>query len=1372
MALAVFALCSPCAFAAPAVFDTEAKPLLAKYCNGCHSTEKHKGDLDLERFVSIADIKRQPKVWQLVAEQLANREMPPKDKPQPAPEERTRLLDWANGVLDEIAASRDGDPGPVVLRRLSNAEYTYTLRDLTGVESLDPAREFPVDGAAGEGFVNTGNSLVMSPALLEKYLAAGKDVAAHAVLLPDGIAFSPQPSRRDWTDELVGKIKAFYRRHTDSRGATRVNLQGLQWDTNEGGRLPLEPYLEALLVEREALATAEKTIETVARERSLSPKYLGGLSGILDGGAPSPLFDDLRRRWKTAKPTDVAALAADIGQWQSALWKLSSVGHIGKLNGPKAWLEPVSPIVTRQEVRLRIPKAGVGETVALQLVASDAGDGNADDVVVWENPRLVATGRPDLLLKDARATASDLIALRRGPVFQSVAACLAASTEAEASQDKVDLDALAAKHGVEAPVLGAWLDFLGIAAGGPTVVTGHFTGKLTKTAGYDFVNGWGVPETPSLMANASDQALRIPGNLKPHGVVLHPSPTLRACVGWQSPIDGAVRIAASVAHAHPECGNGITWSLELRRGGSRQRLASGATQGGKVIAVGPFENIAIRKGDLVSVLIGPRDGNHSCDLTSVDLTIRAVGEGGADWDLAREISPDVLAGNPHADGAGRPGIWHFYTEPDSGETGPVLPTGSLLAKWRTMPAGADRTALASRVQELLASGPPKDAANPDAVLYRQVASLGGPFFRALSARHAGAGKGAAGDANIGLDAALFGRDPTGGSVDASSLCVKAPSTVAFAMPADLAEGSELVATATVRKTPGSRGSVQVEARVATKDVGPALRPGLPILVAEGGEAAGRFESALDEFRAWFPAALCYAKIVPVDEVVTLTLFYREDDQLKRLMLDDAQSAELDRLWDQLRYVSQDALTLVDAYAQLMEYATQDADPKVFEPLRKPIQERAAAFRKRLSDTEPRHVDAVLEFADRAYRRPLREAEKAELRSLYAKLRGEGLAHEDSVRLMLARVFVAPAFLYKAEAPVVGAVQGPVSDHELAVRLSYFLWSSMPDARLRGLADAGRLHEPAVMAAETRRMTKDARVRRLATEFGCAWLHLQGFEETNEKSERHFPTFAAMRGPLHEEAVLFFADFFRNNGRVGDLIGGDHVFVNDALAKYYGIPGVAGPEWRRVDGARKYSRGGILGLGAVLASQSGASRTSPILRGNWLCEALLGERLPKPPKGVPVLPEDETATEGLTVRQLVEKHSNDPKCAGCHVRIDPYGFALEAFDAIGRHREKDLGDRPVETKAKTLDGAEFEGFDGLRAYLLARRREAFIKQYCRKLFGYALGRGVQLSDGPVLSAMRAGLEKADGHGDAALDAVVGSRQFREIRGREQTVDDTN
>jgi hypothetical protein len=255
--------------------------------------------------------------------------------------------------------------------------------------------------------------------------------------------------------------------------------------------------------------------------------------------------------------------------------------------------------------------------------------------------------------------------------------------------------------------------------------------------------------------------------------------------------------------------------------------------------------------------------------------------------------------------------------------------------------------------------------------------------------------------------------------------------------------------------------------------------------------------------------------------------------------------------------------------------------------------------------------------------------------------------------------------------------------------------------------------------------------------------------------------------MYEETIHFFTDLFQSDGSVMGILDADHTFLDRALAEHYGIPGFegAGPDgWRRVDGVKKYGRGGILAQATTLAKQSGASRTSPILRGNWLCEVLLGDKLPRPPKDVPRLPEDES-TGTLTMRQLTEKHSADPKCSGCHRRIDAFGFSLEGFDAIGRRRAQDLGGHPVDTRAKVMDGSEFEGLDGLRTYLTTRRSDAFLRQFCRKLLGYSLGRGVMLSDSPLIASMRDQLKSHDFRVGTAIEAIVRSKQFREIRGKD-------
>ncbi|MSR58801.1 MAG: DUF1592 domain-containing protein [Planctomycetaceae bacterium] len=1374
-------------------FGPEIRPLVIRYCQECHSEDRTEADVDLAGFAGWAQVRRHPRTWEKVGVMLESGQMPPKDAPQPSDVERTRLKEWVKGFLTLEAQARAGDPGRVVLRRLNNAEYMFTLRDLTGIASLDPAREFPADGAAGEGFTNAANALVMSPALIAKYLDAAREIADHLVRLPDGLRFSTHTTRRDWSDETMARIRDFYGEFTDQSGATRVNLQGIISDTNQGGRLPVEKYLAATIAERERLATGKATLEAVAQQHGLNARYLGVLWNSLTGREPSLVLDGLRQKWQTAKPEEAAALAAEIGVWQSALWKFSTVGHIGKVGGPKSWLEPVNPLVSRQEVRLAIPQTPDATEVTISLVAADAGDGNEHDFVVWQQPRLVAPGRPDLLLRDVRQVSRDL-ADRRQKVFANATRYLSAAEEAAAAQGKAELSELAAKHSVDVDSLRAWLDYLGIGSGGAVRLEGHFTNKIPNASGYDFITGWTSSDLPQLLANSSDQHVRVPGNMKPHSVAVHPSPTLRAAVGWLAPVSAPMRVEARVTHAHPECGNGVTWSLELRRGATRQRLATGIAHGATEVKAGPIENVAIQTGDVVSLLIGPRDGNHSCDLTAIDLTLTSAGEEPRSWNLADDVSPDVLAGNPHADRQGHEAVWHFYTEPESGGVvGPVIPADSLLAKWQAAKGADEKQQLAAQVQKLLTTGLPEAKESPDAALYRQMASLGGPLFRGLLISSdgkkvvptkGGADVGnavAAGDAQWGPDPAKFGKHPRGGTIDAASLCVRAPTVVEFRLPADLAAGCELVAAGLLDLQAGAEGSVQLQALAGKAPLQPALQPGQAILVGETGAARQRIEGALDEFRNLFPAALCYTKIVPVDEVVTLTLFYREDGHLARLMLDAAQKERLDRLWDELHYVSQDALTLVDAFAQLMEYATQDADPTVFEPLRGPINDRAAAFRKLLIDTEPSHLAALLDIAARAYRRPLAESEVGHLHAFYGHLRQEEIPHDEALRLTLSRVLVAPAFLYRVEKPGAGTQQSPVTDGELASRLSYFLWSSQPDERLGEAAAAGRLSNPQTLVSETRRMLGDRRTRRLATQFACQWLHIYEFDQLNEKSERHFPAFVDLRGAMYEESIRFFTDLFQNDGSVLDILDADHTFVNRELTEFYGLPaasatevadgpGLADAGWRRVLGVKKHGRGGILAQATTLATQSGASRTSPILRGNWVSEVLLGERLPRPPKDVPQLPEDETATEGLTVRQLVEQHSSDPKCAICHQRIDAFGFSLESYDAIGRRREKDLSDRPIATHAKTLDGAEFEGLDGLRNYLLTVRRDAFVRQFCKKLLGFALGRAVQLSDEPLLAEMQKNLAADDYRFNVALEAIVLSRQFREIRGRDTAEDE--
>ncbi len=1020
---ALLAMIAPGRAADDKAFQQSIQPVLKEYCTACHSTKKQKGDLDLERFSSVTEVKKHPQVWESVLEQLASNEMPPKKEPQLSAGQKKQLTAWAQAMLNEVALASAGDPGPVVLRRLSNVEYTYTIRDLTDVESLDPAKEFPVDGAAGEGFTNVGAALVMSPGLLTKYLDAAKEVASHAMLLPDGIRFSAQTSARDWTDETLAKIRAFYARYSESGGAMAVNLQGVKFDTNAGGRLPVEKYTTALLTEREALREGRKTIAAVAKEHDLNAKYSATLWAALNDSKPSLVLDMIRQRFRTGLPGEALAVTKLIQDWQQSLWRFASVGHIGKQNGPKGWLEPVTPFGTQHELRVRLAAPKDGSDTILFLTTSDAGDGKAKGTVVWENARLVTKGGKDVSLRDLPGAAPGAMSTRAAGFIE------------------IKIPAVQIKD----------TEFV-------------VTARLDDTS------------------------------------------------------DAEVALQVQVSTSRPEQRSGL--------------LAGGAES---ALAKGQWSDNNLRT-------------SHSA----------------------------------------------------------------------------------------------------------------------------------------------------------------------------------------------------------------------PILVHDGSAVRRHLETAFDDFRRLFPAALCYTKIVPVDEVVTLTLFYREDDQLRRLMLDDAQAAVLDRLWDDLRFVSEAPLKQVDVFEQLYQFATQDANPSAFEPMREPIMQGAEAFKRRLVEVEPVQVQAVLDLATRAWRRPLTEAEQSELRALYSRLRQQELPHAAAVRMLLARVLVAPAFLYRGEKAAPGPKAAPVNDWELATRLSYFLWSSEPDDELNSLAASGKLHEPDVLTAQTHRMMKSEKVRRLATEFGCQWLHVRDLETLDEKSERHFPTFISLRGAMQEESVRFFIDLFQEDRSVLSLLDADHSFVNGALAKHYSLD-LKGEDWQRVDGLHARGRGGILGFASTLAKQSGASRTSPILRGNWLSEVVLGDKLPRPPKGVPVLPDE--APRGLTERQLIERHSSDAKCAGCHQRIDPFGFALEGFDAIGRARSEDAGGLAIDTKTRLANGTELEGLDGLRAYLMTTRRDDFLRQFCRKLLGYALGRSVQLSDQPLIASMLTELKANDHHVATSIEWIVRSPQFREVRGKD-------
>ena len=385
------------------------------------------------------------------------------------------------------------------------------------------------------------------------------------------------------------------------------------------------------------------------------------------------------------------------------------------------------------------------------------------------------------------------------------------------------------------------------------------------------------------------------------------------------------------------------------------------------------------------------------------------------------------------------------------------------------------------------------------------------------------------------------------------------------------------------------------------------------------------------------------------------------------------------------------------------------------------------------DEEACATEILATLARRAYRRPVTDDDLDVLHAFYGEGRRAG-GFEGGVQRAIESLLVDPEFLFRIERDPEDAAPGSpyrLSDIELASRLSFFLWSSIPDDELLDAAEAGRLRDPAVLERQVRRMLADERSRVLVGSFAAQWLHLRRMR-TVTPDVQAFPGFDDnLRDALVRETELFVESQIREDRSVVDLLTADYTFVNERLARHYGIPGVYGSRFRRValgDGARR----GLLGHGSILTVTSLATRTSPVVRGKWVLENILGTPPPPPPPDVPDLPEREAGEAPRSLRARLEAHRANPVCSACHARMDPLGFALEHFDAVGKWRGAE-GGVPVDASGALPDGTTFDGLAGLRDVLLARQDE-FVTTVAEKLLTYALGRGIEHYDRPAIRAI--------------------------------------
>lgn len=423
------------------------------------------------------------------------------------------------------------------------------------------------------------------------------------------------------------------------------------------------------------------------------------------------------------------------------------------------------------------------------------------------------------------------------------------------------------------------------------------------------------------------------------------------------------------------------------------------------------------------------------------------------------------------------------------------------------------------------------------------------------------------------------------------------------------------------------------------------------------------------------------------------------------------------------------------------------------------QQRIFICRPENSDEEASCARQILtNLARLGYRGPVTSADIDPLLALYAEGKNDGGSFEHGIEMALSGLLVSPRFLYRVPTVPENGESGEIyalSDLDLASRLSFFLWSSIPDEELLSLAEQGELRNPDVLANQITRMLADPKSSALVQNFAGQWLHLRNVEDWAPDPDRFDYFDDSLRYAFQQETELFLENMIREDRSILDLINADYTFVNERLAAYYRIEGIKGGYFRRVS-LNNTGRLGVLGQGSVLMVTSYPTRTSPVLRGKWVLENLLGAPPPPPPPDVPALDDSAEISAG-SLREALEQHRANPACAVCHNRLDPLGFALESFDAVGRQRITEEGVEVDDTGALP-DGTVVDGLDGLRDVLMSRSDE-FVETFAEKLLTYAIGRGMEASDRPAIREIRRQVEASDYQFSALVEGIVRSVPFR-------------
>ena len=500
-------------------------------------------------------------------------------------------------------------------------------------------------------------------------------------------------------------------------------------------------------------------------------------------------------------------------------------------------------------------------------------------------------------------------------------------------------------------------------------------------------------------------------------------------------------------------------------------------------------------------------------------------------------------------------------------------------------------------------------------------------------------------------------------------------------------------------------------------------------------------------------------------------FQHDDRFIFEIVLDDATRTKLNQAWNDLQYsfdyhdqylqllAEHFKITLKSKHMADLTAAEVEAMPPDARQYVKPLRSEYLEMKAAEAAAQPRHIEDCIEFAAKAWRRPLTDREKENLRAFYNRTMLTEQDHVKAVRALIARILVAPDFLYRVEQAANLAVVKPLSNWELASRMSFFIWSSIPDDELRRAASAGELTDQQKLTLQVKRMLADSKARRMSAEFFGQWLGFYRFDQFKGVDTGRFPEFTdAVRAAMYDESVSFFEYIIRHDRPNREILSADYTFLNKTLADYYGVKanvkstGAA----EKVEGANAFERGGALRLGAVLTTTSAPLRTSPVKRGDWILRRILNTPTPPPPADAGSIPADDKLFGGLSLHDKLEAHKRNPTCANCHARIDPLGFPLEHFDSTGRWRGKYADGKDVYDSGTTFDHVDISGAKGLLGYLESKDDQVR-RTLATKMIGYALGRTTAPSDLSLIDKM-VGESGTAPFSQLVID-VVSSRQFR-------------